>query len=228
MKQKFFKNLIIILLSMQINTFVYSQNDCKVLVKEISDTYIGDCKKDLANGQGIAKGTDKYEGAFKKGYPHGKGTYTYADGSVYKGMFRTGKREGEGSYTFISEGKDSILAGIWKEDKFIGKKPEKPYKVTLNRQINRYSFMQKSEAGSNVSVIVKRDGNNIIPPEMILIGSSGTTKTSIAFCGFEYVDFPFEGTVRYVMSNGMSINEYECEFQFVITKPGTWEIILNN
>jgi len=207
---------------------VKAQTECKVLKKEISDTYEGDCKKGMAHGIGIAKGIDTYEGRFKKGLPHGEGTYVYSDGSVYKGMFRKGLRNGNGKYEFVCEGNDSIQEGIWKEDTYIGKKPEKPYKVTLNKQINRYSFIKTSDAGNIIKVTIKLDGNNIVPQDIILVGSSGVTKTSLSFNGFENVNFPFEGTIRFEMSNAMSINVYECEMQFEIKEPGSWEIILNN
>jgi hypothetical protein len=49
----------------------FSQGVCKVLKSEIANQYEGSCKKGLANGKGIAVGRDKYEGNFKKGYPHG-------------------------------------------------------------------------------------------------------------------------------------------------------------
>jgi len=56
-----------------------------------------------------------YIGEFKNDLPHGKGVYTYEDGSYYKGMFTNGVRQGEkGKYTW----KDTtILKGEWKDGK---------------------------------------------------------------------------------------------------------------
>jgi len=50
---------------------LFSQDDCKVLIPEISGQYVGKCKKGLAHGKGLAIGIDRYEGSFKKGYPEG-------------------------------------------------------------------------------------------------------------------------------------------------------------
>ena len=50
---------------------IFAQNPCKVLMKEISGSYSGECKKGLADGKGEAKGVDRYIGAFKKGLPDG-------------------------------------------------------------------------------------------------------------------------------------------------------------
>ena len=44
-----------------------SQAQCKVLLEAVSGEYEGGCKKGKADGKGIAKGTDSYEGEFKKG-----------------------------------------------------------------------------------------------------------------------------------------------------------------
>lgn len=59
----------------------YSQEKCKVLSPAISDTYEGKCKGGFANGKGIAVGTDRYDGQFSKGLPHGVGTYSWANGN---------------------------------------------------------------------------------------------------------------------------------------------------
>jgi hypothetical protein len=76
--------LIIALIS---GNIVYSQqNDCKVLKPEISDSYSGGCKNGLAEGKGVARGIDYYEGQFNKGMPAGKGTYYWADGTYYEAL----------------------------------------------------------------------------------------------------------------------------------------------
>jgi len=94
------------------------QSDCKVIKAEISGTYEGGCKKGLAQGNGIAQGIDRYEGQFIKGLPSGRGTYKWASGVYYEGEWKNGLREGEGKMVYP----DSIVSGIWKEDKYTGKK----------------------------------------------------------------------------------------------------------
>jgi hypothetical protein len=72
---------------------------------------------------GIAKGIDSYEGQFRKGLPHGYGTYIWANGDVYEGRWRNGKRHGKGTFTSIQNDVLVKNIGIWKNDEFLG--PEK-------------------------------------------------------------------------------------------------------
>ena len=60
MKTKIY--LILLVWACTANVSVCAQETCKVLKPEISGSYLGDCKKGLANGKGIARGTDGYEG----------------------------------------------------------------------------------------------------------------------------------------------------------------------
>jgi len=41
------------------------QQKCNVLRKDISGEYIGECKKELAHGLGLAKGENTYEGDYQ-------------------------------------------------------------------------------------------------------------------------------------------------------------------
>lgn len=88
------------------------QNECKVLVPEISENYDGKCKKGLAQGKGTASGIDNYVGRFVKGLPDGKGVYTWANGDKYDGYWDKGKRNGEGTFSFRINNKDSVFSGI--------------------------------------------------------------------------------------------------------------------
>jgi hypothetical protein len=54
-------------------SILFAQEECKVLMPEISGSYTGKCKKGLAQGKGLAIGTDTYEGRFLKGLPDGTG-----------------------------------------------------------------------------------------------------------------------------------------------------------
>lgn len=42
------------------------QSECKVLLPALSGSYEGGCRKGLADGDGVAIGTDTYKGSFKK------------------------------------------------------------------------------------------------------------------------------------------------------------------
>ena len=66
----------------------------------IRGDYQGECdeKSELADGQGEARGTDRYVGHFVQGKPDGKGVYTWADGARLEGSFKAGVANGSGIY----------------------------------------------------------------------------------------------------------------------------------
>lgn len=106
----------------------HSQN-CEVDNPSLKGTYTGDCKKNKASGKGKAVGTDTYEGDFKNGLPDGQGTYIWANKSAFTGKFVKGLKEGKGIMTYKMEGRqDSVLEGYWKKDVYIGEH-EKPWEV---------------------------------------------------------------------------------------------------
>ncbi|MCB0688344.1 MAG: hypothetical protein KDC53_17520 [Saprospiraceae bacterium] len=108
---------------------LFSQNNCEVLLQPLQGKYTGDCKKGQANGQGLAEGMDTYEGTFKKGLPHGTGTYTWANGDVYTGEFVKGMKDGKGKWTVVLPGgQTKEQTGFWSKDKYIGEH-ESPYKL---------------------------------------------------------------------------------------------------
>lgn len=103
----------------------YAQNaTCKVRDQNIASIYKGDCKDGLANGQGLAKGRDTFQGEFKDGDKvkgkytwgpsacksgkclqtyngefsddamHGFGEATWTDGDTYKGQWSKGRPTG--------------------------------------------------------------------------------------------------------------------------------------
>ena len=126
--------------------FLYSsvaaQNDCEVLLPALEGTYTGDCKAGLADGTGEAIGEDFYKGEFIKGLPDGEGTYLWKNGATYTGDWKKGKRHGKGKYEFMTEEKDSVLAGDWRNDKFIGIKTPLPYIIEYRNGIGRVSCMK--------------------------------------------------------------------------------------
>ncbi len=64
---------------------------------------------------------DKYEGEYKNlcvaKYMHGKGVFTYQNGSVYEGKFRNNKFSGIGRFTYTD---GCVYEGYFKNDKFHG------------------------------------------------------------------------------------------------------------
>ncbi len=64
--------------------------------------YEGKWKEGQAHGRGTmihARG-DRYEGECKDGKFHGEGTYTWAVGNTYKGEWRNDKGHGQGVYVW--------------------------------------------------------------------------------------------------------------------------------
>ena len=55
-----------------------------------------------------------YEGDWKDGKRHGKGTYKYADGRVYEGDWKDDNKHGKGTFKSPDGG---VYEGDWKDDK---------------------------------------------------------------------------------------------------------------
>ncbi len=58
----------------------------------------------------------KYIGQWKDGVQHGKGTYTYTDGSKYVGMLKDGKQHGKGTLTYPANGGEYIGCYLYTSD----------------------------------------------------------------------------------------------------------------
>jgi hypothetical protein len=206
----------------------YAQEACKVLKPEISGKYEGKCKNGLANGKGIATGTDKYEGDFKSGLPHGKGKYTWSTGEIYEGNWKEGNKEGDGKYYYKKDGIDSVRIGVWKDDVFYKVKVPAPYKVIRQLSISRYT-VQRTMDGNKVLFLIQQNGSaNSSVGELSFSPSSGTEFTLGLKQGFENVVFPFKCKLRYTTLNSFKTNAYPVEFEIEITQPGYWVITLNN
>lgn len=203
--------------------------DCKVLIPEISVTYIGECKNGLAHGNGTATGIDRYEGQFNKGLPHGRGTYEWTNGPVYRGQWSKGVRDGEGEIIYFTARGDSTVKGFWKAGSFIGMANVPAY--TVIRKYNLLSCNFRKLANGN-TVIVKfmlKGQINSRVKEMTMAFSSGVQfKSGMTYEGIQDVYFPFNLIIRYVTYNPISRGAYEVEFECTINEPGRWEITLNN
>jgi len=77
--------------------------------------YIGEVKKGMANGYGIAilETGSRYVGEWKDNMRHGNGEFTWNDGESYKGNYVNDLREGYGVYIF-DDGQRYV--GQWKKD----------------------------------------------------------------------------------------------------------------
>ncbi len=228
------KKTIGIILLLMVPVFMIAQKSeskCKVLTESLQGEYKGECKKGLAHGQGIAIGTDTYEGNFKKGYPNGKGKYTWSDKSYFEGNFRKGKKSGFGKLYAVINDMDSITEGYWQNDVYIGKiSNPKKYNTIYKSSIERVSYMYKGDGGGRNEVMVKftRDGVSTRAKldQIILSGNSGEYIDQDSRFGFENVRTPFEGTLSFTAPSKTGNSRNFCRFNFEILVPGIWEVII--
>ncbi len=203
------------------NTF--GQTTCEVLVYNISESYQGECKKGLAHGKGIARGTDVYEGRFRKGYPDGKGTYIWQNGDYYEGSWDKGFRDGGGDFYIKSNNKDSLITGIWKADKYIGPKPINP-KVTKSVGVGRYNF-KRMNTGNQVTIKIYQMGIlNTEISEVLMNANYGYQSNIGHYFVFENIQVPFKCCVQYKTWNKFHTSQNNIIFEFEITQLGKWEV----
>ncbi len=204
-----------------------AQSDCMVLISNISETYSGECKKGLADGEGEATGVDSYKGSFKKGLPDGEGTYIWASGAIYQGQWKKGLRDGYGTCTFSSENKESTQIGYWREDQYVGAELVAPYLTTYKLGVTRVSFFKQRADDSYVEYKFSRSGNTSFNIEGLMMqGSSGTENTTTAFTGFREASFPFEGKVQFKAPNMLNSATNNYELRFRINQPGAWTVTI--
>ncbi len=103
----------------------HAQNaNCKVRDQDIAAIYKGGCKDGLANGQGLAKGRDTYEGEFKDG-DKVKGTYTWGPSACktkvctlkHVGEFKDDEFDGYGEREWSN---GDSYKGQWAKGKMVG------------------------------------------------------------------------------------------------------------
>lgn len=207
---------------------ITAQSDCRVLQPRIGDYYSGSCRNGLAHGEGEAFGTDQYRGSFRRGLPHGEGRYVWQTGDSYDGEWKYGLRDGYGVMIFKTTGQDSVLAGVWKKDKFTGRDIQERYSVLYRYNVGRVTLMRMGGSQNYVSFKFTRAGEGSAGTisDLMMTGSSGTESISDIFIGFENVDFPFEGRVRFRAPNAFHSATLDCEVRFVINQPGAWTVTI--
>lgn len=207
---------------------VFGQEKCEVIQKELQKgEYIGECKNGLANGKGVFKGENTYEGNFKKGKAHGKGSMLYANGRRYFGDWKNGARHGEGKYIFNITGKDSILEGRWNKNKFIGKKKKKGYEVISKLAVPRYNFRKISDVTNSVTIIIKNNGLIYRSPSNIN-ATSGNSVRRLGGIAYENINmYPFKCEMNYTVPRKIS-GSYRASFYFEILEPGEWVLTISH
>jgi hypothetical protein len=229
-------------LSLILSHSVKSQNDCKVLLKEIAKSYEGPCKKGLAHGKGVAKGVDHYEGSFKKGLPHGYGTYKYANGDIYTGEWSKGKRNGLGKFT--SADKKLVSEGIWKDGIFHKSRTIPKYRIIMKQNIQTISISRKSSTVDKIELRFYRDGKEMADmSRLTIVGSTGIKEQISNYFLFTGQNYPFDCNLNFKAKGRLSTtrvsgdanspttktqtnSEVECRVEFSIFEPGHWVVTI--
>ncbi len=230
MKKRIFAFTAILgMLALFSENITFAQEECKVLMPTISDSYTGECKKGLAHGEGSAAGIDTYEGSFSKGLPHGTGKYTWKDGRIYEGDWSKGVRDGNGSMIYPRAGEDSILSGIWSKDEYYGKEIIPQYRVTKAQGIARSSIRKVSDVGVGLSVSLYINGSfNTDIEDFFMDVSSGETLMSGNKYVIENATVPYTVSIKYRVWNTMRSQQHDVFFNFIINEPGTFEVTISN
>jgi hypothetical protein len=210
------------------SSILLSQGNCKVLKPEIAGSYSGKCKNGLANGLGIAFGTDRYEGKFLKGLPDGEGTYIWATGETYRGEWKEGKRNGEGEYTFSENGKDSTIYGNWQNDRYLGPNIQQT-RIISKIGVDRFSIQKSRVAKNRVLFDLYQNGSRNSAITNLLISSSSGYDTNVGLSsGYDEITFPATLKITYFTMSKMKTVSYYVEFEVEIFEPGDWRVILHN
>lgn len=188
-----------------------AQDSCKVLGKNISDSYIGECKKGVANGKGEAKGIHRYIGNFKFGLPNGQGTYYYSDSMYYQGNFQEGIKEGKGECHYQRKEKpDSVLKGYWSGDIYRGKSYI-TYKKNGGTYFDIFDIYPSDNSGN--SITFNLFGNlfyDIKIEDVVSLKGNIVRKTSDFDAGnnisITYQILTFPENLQVLLTNGSSFN----------------------
>jgi len=188
------QNLLIVVFSFFM--FPIFSQECKVMLKDIQETYNGDCKKNLANGEGLAKGRDMYKGEFKNGYPDGKGKYNWENGDWYDGEWKNGKQNGKGEmHIKRADNIDSIITGFWKTGAYKGQY-EKPYEVSnASFDIAKVTVSAKKKSTENEILVVAKNVGVTPLSANSSVNKKPTINSIVALSGrFEYQNTTTSGS----------------------------------
>jgi hypothetical protein len=200
---------------------------CQVLMIEISGSYQGGCKNGLADGKGIATGEESYKGSFLKGLPDGRGVYNYKNGSVYSGQWKNGLKDGEGKYTHLIDGKTMVLRGYWKEGNYAGANmPGAEYTVTNRSSIEYYSIKKVSDDENLITISFERGMDKYIPKDLETEISTGYINTLNQKILVHFNSCPVYCSLHFTIST--SAGRKECSFEFIILRPGEYEVFISN
>lgn len=210
-----------------LTSFSIGNNDCKVLLEPISESYSGRCRDGLAHGRGTARGVDTYVGMFREGLPHGRGTYTYQNGSTFKGQFKNGMKHGSGEFTLIAGDQKIVQKGYWQHDEFIGgAKPTELYRITERSNITSYSIKKIGDQEDRIKISFFSAHTKYIPTDLEIITATGELQQETREFSIYHFNIPNHVSIRYIVV-AAGIPKI-CALSFVIMQPGTYEVVISN
>jgi len=202
-------------------------DSCKVLFKEISGTYKGDCKDGLAHGKGKAVGEDTYNGEFKNGLPDGKGKYTYKDGNMFLGHWVNGLKQGEGKFTYYTNGKANVLEGFWQNGEYVGKtSPEEMFRVTNQTGIGHYSIKKTEGDDGKISIAFYSVNVKYVPTDLKVTATNGQVHQD--YKNVSVTEFNCPVTVSIYFTIKSQAGAKQCFLFFDILKPGNYEVTVSD
>jgi hypothetical protein len=200
---------------------------CKVLLKEISDSYKGACKNGLADGKGTATGEDSYTGLFQNGLPEGKGIYKYKNGNVYSGLWKNGLKNGKGEFNYLINGKTTVVSGYWKDGDYSGTtKPEEEYNVSNISGIENYSIKKTTGTEDIIEISFEKLMKKYIPNDLEITISSGFKIEQNLKILIQKNIYPVNCTLRFTIPTSGGIRQ--CNFAFNVLKPGKYAVFISN
>ncbi len=160
--------------------------------------------------------------------PWGKGSYTWANGDNYTGDWKNGIREGEGELKFKVSEKDTIVSGLWENDRYLGPKPKEP-EVISKTSIDRYNIYKQGDILNRVLIDFQQNGMRNTGITNLLISSNSGTETNLGYLiGYENINFPVVIKVNYTTWNKLRTQQIYAIFEFKISEPGDWRVEIFN
>ncbi len=205
-------------------SFMQAQSNCLVKLEALSISYSGQCKKGFAEGHGEAKGKDDiYIGDFRKGLPHGKGTYKWGNGNVYIGEFKKGEMHGKGVLKIIdSDGKIENQDGYFDKGEYLGEYIQ-PYAVISKREIKNVYIQEDPSIVSLpnnyvIHIKFKYEGKYFMPNQIQISNSKNIEERREDLIVLKNVQFPNkEIEITFRTASG-----HFCSVKFDIYKKGNW------
>ena len=148
----------------------------------------------------------------------------YANGGKYEGHWKNGVRNGEGKYSILVDGKEIITDGLWEQDKYLGKKKVKGYKIIKKQSVSRFTIRRVGDKLNRVTLKVKNNGQALVNLTNIT-GSMGNKVEYQGYTVFENINtFPFSCEMRYSVPSKLGSVSVPVEFFFEIIEPGDWMV----